>query len=233
MKAWQIALERQLSAAVAPGALTLGAIARAAALHRDAPTADSSLHHWIKSAVVTSRLCRVQKGLYLNGFRSPPGRATEAAAHLRRDAIVSLNTAMAEAGVLNNPPTIITAVVPIDTGAPSPTLGTVRTGVGIFSFRGLPRRVLEAGDVADRLDLTGHPNFPCASAEKALLDWLYLAASPRSNLAAPARHDVDVAAMDPRKLRRLARAMNLHAVLDSWLLPGRHARAVRVAGRRR
>jgi hypothetical protein len=233
MKAWQIALERQLSAAEAPGVLTLGALARAAAMNRGAPVEDSSLHHWIKSAIATDRLRRVQRGLYLNGFRSPPGRAAEAAGHLRRDAIVSLHTALADAGVLNNPPTIITAVVPIDKRASAPTLGTVRTEVGIFSFRGLPRRLLEAGDAGDRLDLTGHPNFPCASAEKALLDWLYLAASPRSNLAAPARHDVDVDAMDTRKLRRLARTMNLHAILDSWLLPGRHARAVRMAGRRR
>jgi len=233
MKTWQIALERQLSALNAPGVVTLGALARAAAMHRDASIEDSSLHHWIKSAVATDRLRRVQRGLYLNGFRSPSGRVAEAAGHLRRDAIVSLHTALAEAGVLNNPPTIITAVVPIDKGAPAPTLGTVRTEVGIFSFRGLPRRLLEAGDLADRLDLTGQPDFPCASGEKALLDWLYLAASPRSNLAAPARHDVDVDAMDSRKLRRLARAMDLRPALDAWLVPERHTRALRVPERRR
>lgn len=156
----------------------------------------------------------------------------EAAAHLRRDAVVSLQTAMAEAGVLNNPPTIITAVVPIDTSTSPPKLGSIQTQVGIFSFRGLPRRLLEAGEVEDRLDLTGHQDFPCASAEKALLDWLYLAGSPRSNLAAPTRHDIDVDDMDTKKLRRLARAIGLSEALDTWLMPKRKARAVRSASRR-
>lgn len=151
----------------------------------------------------------------------------EVAAHLRRDAVVSLQSAMAEAGILNNPPTLITAVVPIDARTSPPKLGPVRTQVGIFSFRGLPRRLLEAGEVGDRLSLGGHQDFPCASAEKALLDWLYLANSPRSNMAAPTRHDIDVDDMDTKKLRRMARAMGLIEALDAWLLPKRKARGMR------
>ncbi len=232
MKSWQIALQRQLGAPDAPGALTLGALARASEQHRASSIEDSSLHHWIKSMVVADRLRRVQRGLYLYGLRSPPGRPAVAAAHLRRDAVVSLHTALAEAGVLNNPPTVVTSVVPIDAGAPPPKLGKIRTQVGIFLFRGLPRRLLEAGDIADRLDLTGHQDFPCASAEKALLDWLYLANSPRSNLAASARQDIDVRDMDRRKLRRLARAMEMGDLLDAWLAPRRKVGVTQRVGRR-
>lgn len=219
MTPWQIALERQLSGADAPGVLTLGAIARAAEIHRGSPIANSSLQHWIKGAAERGRLQRVYKGLYLNAFRSPPGRLLEAAPHLRRDAVISLHSALAEAGAINNPPRVVTAVVPIDAGAPPPSLGTVRTPKGIFSFRGLPRRVLEAGKIEDRLDTVRHQDVPCATPEKALLDWLYLAASPRSDLTVPARHDIDVGALDKKRLQRLAEAASTRVLLEAWLAP--------------
>lgn len=226
MKSWQIELERQLGSPDAPGVITAASLARAAQLRPSAvPT--RTVQHWIRQACTRGRLRRVHKGLYINAFRSPPGRAAEAAAHLRRDAVVSLQSALSEAGILNNPPAIITAVVPIDTDGPLPSLGLVRTAVGNFSFRGLPRRIFEAGDVADRLDLLGHPHFPCASAEKALLDWLYLAASPRSTLGAPASHDVDINALDAPKLRRLARAMSLTSLIDDWISRNHEVRARR------
>ncbi len=217
MKMWQLDLERQLGAPESPGVLTVASLARAASQSRPSAIPARTLQYWIRQACARGRLRRINKGLYLNGFRSPPGRAAEAAAHLRRDAVVSLQSALAEAGVLNNPPTMVIAVVPIVTDGPLPSLGVLRTEIGDFLFRGLPLRILDAGDAADRLDLLGHPHFPCASGEKALLDWLYLAASPRSNLASPARHDIDVESLDQRKLRRLAIAMHLQQGLDAWL----------------
>ncbi len=57
---------------------------------------------------------------------------------------------------------------------------------------------------------------PQASAEKALLDWLYLARSPRSTLTAPGLHDVDLEGLDNAKLNRLAKAMELQQTLNAW-----------------
>lgn len=217
MKTWQVELERQLGSPDAPGALTMASLLGAAASIESSPVPVRTVQYWARQACARGRLRRVYKGLYINAFRSPPGRAMDAAAHLRRDAVVSLQSALAEAGNLNNPPTMITAVVPIDSDGPLPSLGTVKTEPGTFLFRGLPRRILEAGAPEDRLDLLHHPQFPCATPEKALLDWLYLAESPRSTLTAPAKHDIDVKSLDDRRLRRLAKSMDLRATLDAWL----------------
>jgi len=76
--------------------------------------------------------------------------------------------------------------------------------------------MLEAGSIEDRLDLERSLMHPQASAEKALLDWLYLAQSPRSTLTAPALHDVDLEELDNAKLNRLAKAMELQQTLSAW-----------------
>ena len=218
MKPWQIKFETRLAQAAAPAVLSRDLLARMARSARaDLPVAGSSLSHWLKSAEARGRLQRVQRGLYLNGFRSPPGRLADATDWLRRDAVVSLNTVLGEAGVLNNPVRVVTAVVPVDAGAPPPQLGRKHTAAGTFHFFGLPRRILEAGAARDRLQTDGGVEHARATPEKALLDWLYLAASPHSHRTWPARGDLDVDLLDSARLRKLARAARLTAILDAWL----------------
>ncbi|MHB8423701.1 MAG: hypothetical protein ACYDB9_00890 [Gammaproteobacteria bacterium] len=216
MKAWQMQFESRLGAADAPPLLGRDLLARMARSAHGRSVPASSLSHWLKSALAREKLQRVQRGLYLNGFRAPPGRLADAAGWLRSDAVVSLNTVLGDAGVLNNPSRVITAVVPVDANAPPP-LGRKPTQAGIFHFFGLPRRVLEAGAAADRLQTSAGMEHPRATPEKALLDWLYLAASPRSHRTWPVRGDVDVTLLDMRRLRRLARAMGMEKILDEWL----------------
>lgn len=218
MKPWQIEFESRLTAADAPPVLSRDLLARLArSAHGNRPLPASSLSHWLKSAQARGKLPRVQRGLYLNAFRSPPGRLADAAPWLRTDAVVSLNTVLGEAGVLNNLSRAITAVVPIDSSGPPPQLGRKPTAAGTFHFFGLPRRILETGAVDDRLQT--HPGIEHARAtpEKALLDWLYLGASPRSHRTWPPRGDVDITLLDQRRLRRLARTMGLTEVLSTWL----------------
>lgn len=216
MIAWKQILERQLSATGAPSAITLGALSRAAHSARGAGVPDRTLHTWIRDAVARERLLPVVRGLYLNRFTSPAGRLADAVPHLRRDAVVSLHTALDEAGAYNNPPHGVTAVVPLDPGPTRPRVGTVDTAQGPVYVRALPRRMLEAGALEDRLDLDRGIAHPRATPEKALLDWLYLARSPRSTLSAPALDDVDLEELDTGRLRRLAKAMGLGHSLALW-----------------
>lgn len=218
MKPWQIEFESRLAATSAPPVLSrdlLARMARSAHANRTVPT--SSLSHWLKSAQARGKLPRVQRGLYLNDFRTPPGRLSDAAGWLRNDAVVSLNTVLAEAGVLNNPSRAVTAVVPIDAGAAPPQLRRLATAAGTVHFFGLPRRVLEAGAAADRLQMDAAIEHARAMPEKALLDWLYLAASPHSHRTWPVHGDLDMALLDPRRLRRLARATGMTEILGAWL----------------
>lgn len=221
MKSWQMQLERMLSADDAPAVLTRDLLARFAhsarqAVERHAGVPASTLTHWLKRATQGGKLVTVKRGLYLNRFRSRAGQPVDATPWLYRDAVVSLNTVLGDAGVLNNPANVITAVVPVDRGHPPPRLGRQRMQAGVFHFFGMPRRVLEAGAAEDRLEPAQAFEHVRATPEKALVDWLYLGNSPRSRRTLPPRTDIDLDMLDKRRLRRLADAAGVAAVLRAW-----------------
>lgn len=216
MKAWQKNLHRALSAPDAPPVLNRDLLARfAASAGEGRPIPVSTLTNWIRRAKELDQLRPIQRGLYLNAFRQLPGRPEDAAAWLRGEAVVSLNTVLGDAGVLNNPVHSVTAVVPLDHGHPPPSLGRVRTRIATFHFFGLPRAILEAGTEDDRLEPPGRHEHARATPEKALLDWLYLAESPRSRRRLPPAHDLDFGLLDTSRLRRLANAANLTQALQT------------------
>ena len=216
MKAWQMEFENRLTADDAPPVLNRDLLARMARSAQGRAIPASSLSHWLKSALARKKLKPVQRGLYLNAFRAKPGTLADAADWLRHDAVVSLNSVLGDAGVLNNPSRTVTALVPVDAGSP-PSLGRKQTSAGEFHFFGVPRRFLEAGQAGDRLQSQLGLEHARATPEKALLDWLYLANSPRSYRTWPPRADLDVSMLDRQRLQRLARAMGLEKILDDWL----------------
>ena len=216
MKTWQIEFEARLGAAQSPPVLSRDLLLRMARSAHGRALPASSLSHWLKSAQARAKLTRVQRGLYLNAFRTPSGTLADVTGWLRSDAVVSLNSVLGDAGVLNNPSRVVTAVVPLDGVAP-PRLGRKHTHAGLLHFFGVPRRVLEAGEAADRLQAQAGLEHVRATPEKALIDWLYLAASPRSHRTWPVRGDLDVALLDKQRLRRLARAAGVEDILDDWL----------------
>jgi len=215
MKAWQIQLQRTLAAPSAPPVLTrdlLSRFGRTASGGTCVP--ESTLSYWIRGAVAADQLQPIQRGLFLNRFRSPAGRLADAACWILAEAVVSLNTVLGDAGVLNNPVRTVTAVVPLDAGAPPPSLGRRQTRAGTFHFLGLPRSMLESGRAEDRLEPLDHFEHPRATPEKALLDWLYLGLTPRSHRTLPPMHDLDLELLDTQRLWRLAAAANLTAALE-------------------
>jgi hypothetical protein len=80
----------------------------------------------------------------------------------------------------------------------------------------MPVRLLDehAGALEDRLDLD--VSYARATPEKALLDWIYLGASPRTKLSGPPL-DIDLDKLKMPRLRRLAKAMDLGTALASYL----------------
>lgn len=211
-------LEDTLRPADAPAVLSRDLLSRMARSARAGqPVPPSSLTYWLRHARAAGSLVPVVQGLYLNRYRRSPGLLADAAHALVPDAVVSLNTVLGDAGVLNNPSAIVTAVAPIDRGAPPPKLGRRITQAGTIHYYGLPRRILEAGLSEDRLEAVTTREHARATAEKALLDWLYLAESPRSRRTLPPKSDVDLDRLDRGKLKRLAVAMGLKEALSRWL----------------
>lgn len=182
---------------------------------------DPTVERWLQDAVGAERLRRVVRGLYLNCLTHPPAQLPEAAVWLRPGAVISLQTVLGDAGVWNNYTGWITAIVPLSRRYATPSLGKLETAGGTFLFRGLPERVLEAGREQDRF--AAGITYRRATAEAALLHWLYLSHSPRSRMSPPPL-DLELRALDLRKLNTLASAMSLSQQLASWL---NHAKTTR------
>jgi hypothetical protein len=172
-----------------------------------------SVERWIQEAVAANRLQRVVRGLFLNELISPPAQLCEAAVWLRPGAMISLQTVLGDSGVWNNYTPWVTAVVPLSSRYTMPSLGRVETGGGTFVFRGISERILETGAERDRL-VTG-VDYRRATPEAALLHWLYLSDSPRSRMSAPPL-DLDLGALDLKRLLRLAAVMRLEDSLAIW-----------------
>jgi hypothetical protein len=209
---WSTQLELVLAE---PGALrvldTASIIQVAKNVRRD--ISKPSVERWIQEAVAVNRLQRVVRGLFLNRLISPPARLCEAAVWLRPGAVISLQSVLGDSGVWNNYTPWVTAVVPLSSRYTTPSLGRVETGGGTFVFRGISERILEIGAQRDRL-VTG-VDYRRATPEAALLHWLYLSRSPRSRMSTPPL-DLDLGALDLKRLTRLATGMGLDTNLTIW-----------------
>lgn len=173
----------------------------------------TALFNWIRHREQDGTLAKISRGVYLNLLASPAVLPEEAADFIRANAVVSLQKVLGDCGFLNNFTTIITAVVPWSPGI-HPRTGRFKREGAEFWFRSIPLNVYLAGEEDDRL-------VPCipyrkATPERALLDWLYIATSGKSGMSAPPL-DVDLEALNARRLRRLAKAMNLVPELQKYL----------------
>jgi hypothetical protein len=225
---WTTRLELALAEPTALRVLDKVSIVR---LARDARTgvSDPTVERWIQEAVSANRLQRVVRGLYLNRLISPPAQLCEAAVWLRPGAVISLQTVLGDAGVWNNFTDWVTAVVPLSPRYTTPSLGRLETAAGIFVFRGLPEAVLEAGREVDRL--VSGTTYRRATPEAAFLHWLYLSNSPRSGMSAPPL-DLELAALEFRRLKRLSQAMRLSEPLEEWLTRAGGANVLQRIGRK-
>ena len=109
----------------------------------------------------------------------------------------------------------MTCVVPIRDGV-APSSRPVKAERIEFRFHAMPIRFLDerAGALEDRLDLD--VVYARATPEKALLDWIYLGASPRTKLSGPPL-DIELDKLNMPRLRRLAKAMGLGTALAGYL----------------
>jgi hypothetical protein len=177
--------------------------------------ARNTIFNWMHDQREAGTLRPVTRGLYLNQLALPRPEAAEAASYVRSGAIVSLQTVLGDAGVLNNYSDVVTCVLPLERGL-SPSTRTVRANRLEYRFHVMPGRLLDdrAGDPEDRFD--PEVTYPRATSEKALLDWIYLGASHRSKIAGPSL-DTDMARLDILRLERLASAMQIESDLKTFL----------------
>jgi hypothetical protein len=209
---WTTRLELALAESQALRVLNTASIV-GFARHLEPGLSESSVERWIQEALSAKRLQRVVRGLYLNRLVAPAAQLCEAAVWLRPGAVISLQTVLGDSGAWNNYTGWVTALVPLSPRYTTPSLGRLETAAGTFVFRGMPESVLDAGREEDRL--ASGVTYRRATPEAALMHWLYLSNSPRSNLSEPPL-DVDLDALDRGRLRRLSRAMSIFDLLEAW-----------------
>jgi len=203
-----------LLGADAPRVLTVPMIAAALA-HKRKKAARGTLFRWIRAQTENGTLRPVTRGLYINQMARPLPSAAEAAGYVRSGAIVSLQTVLGDAGVTNSYSDIITSVLPIRSGSASSSRPVLADKIE-FRFHAMPVRLLDdqAGALEDRMDL--NVLYARATPEKALLDWIYLGASPRTKVSGPPL-DIDLDRLNRPRLARLSKHMGLSSELKNYL----------------
>jgi len=211
---WKLAAEARLMNADTPAVLTTGMVqmlATADATPPSKPTVD----RWLKDLVLSHKLQPVIKGVYLNRIGHRNVSPAAAAQWIRSRSIVSLAWVLEQAGLTNNFGDTVTCVIPMDPGWPAPQVSDRKTQAGTFRFFAMPAQLNDerAGRHDDLQD--NRFDYRRATPEKALLDWIYLGASPRSRMTRPP-FDLDIAPLDGRRLKRLAGGMGMEPLLESW-----------------
>lgn len=173
---------------------------------------EKSVRSFVAKAESAGLLKAVRKGLWLNMGAVPQPSPAEATQRIRKGAVVSLQTVLGDAGVLNNFSSQVYAVVP-GREDHKPATGSVPIGGTIFHFRTLPEHILEAGDPLDRLAMAYYPR---ATAEAALVHWMYLAKSRGSTMKEPDTQ-CDVSMLDMDRLGRLAEAAGVKDETFDWI----------------
>lgn len=213
-------LARSLRAPAAPRVFTKDFLVQALIDHfGDAPMAPATIARVIAGAEDLGLLTRLRRNLHLNALARPAVAFDEIAGHLQPGCRISLQRALGLYGVANNPSQVITAIVPFDNAGQTNRETRIVSGVE-FRFRGIPRRIFEAGADADLEQHWNRPipgQVPIATAEKALLDWIYLGQSPHSDMRPPPIEDMHIEELDMDRLDRLAAAADLLAPTRAWV----------------
>ena len=166
---------------------------------------DANATQALRRLAAQSLLVRIKRGVWVNKLLSDLN-PYEAAPFLRAPwpAYISLHSALADYGVVEEIPHLIYAVT-------STMPRKYPTPIGEFRFHHLPQRLIWGFDIRQ----TGAGQYPLAEREKAFLDLIYLALTPRSPLRLPHKRerkwDLDLV-----KLTAYARRFD-YKPLESWL----------------
>ena len=150
-------------------------------------------------------VARIKRGVWVNKLVADLN-PYEAVPFLRAPwpAYVSLHSALADYGVVEEIPHVVYAVT-------STMPRRYSTPIGEFRFHHLPQALMWGFEVRQ----TGQGQYPVADREKAFLDLVYLALTPRSPLQLPHKRG-RAWELDKNQLTVYARRFH-YAPLESWL----------------
>jgi hypothetical protein len=179
----------------------------------------------LNNLVDIGHLSKINRGLYVNNQTIPPVSANELPEKLYKKAIVTSHSALTHAGALNNPTNIITAAIPTDRASWAKShRSDITNKMGRFWIFRMPTHVCMPPGLDDADLYTHGVPYLMASAEKALMDWIYIGSSSRfmtpddgQTLAGLPPLDIDMKKIDQNVLSRIAKKMDLQGELKEWL----------------
>ncbi|MFT3815748.1 MAG: hypothetical protein QM740_20670 [Acidovorax sp.] len=213
---WKADAERLLMSPDSPSVLTTAMLRTLVTTGREDAPSTATFSRWVGEMANLGKLQEVIKGVYMNRLGHRDVSPAAASHWVRHRSVVSLAWVLEQGHITNNFGDTITCVIPTEAGWPTPQVGDRRTAAGMFRLFAMPAHLVDerAGKLDDIRDLRF--DYPRTTLEKALLDWIYLGALSRSRLTRPP-FDVDLGALDQRRLSRLAKRMELSVRLDEWL----------------
>lgn len=177
----------------------------------------SSFYERTKDLVDIGNIQRIYKGLYINLLATPKVSLSELADTIASGAVVSMHSALSQAGVINNPSRVTTSVLPVKAefwgkGERS----EIKTDIGDFWFYRIPERFVRCEELPQSEIFVQTTHYALATAEKAFADWLYLGASKSTRASFPPL-DIELEKMSLHKIRRITKYMGTEAALTEWL----------------
>jgi hypothetical protein len=212
---WRLAVLPDLAQSAAPRVLRTQTLYEMIAVHRP-HVAKATIRSVVRDLVTISAVREIHSDIFLNLRCSPPAVLAEAANHLRKQAIVSLQYVLHEAGVIRHRSNNITAVLP-NTHLHLCDREHIFAGQESFTFSVLPSECFPPllADEGDVIDIA--KPYPSFTPEKALLDWLYLEKS--RNVELPEVSEFDLEKLNIQRLFALATRMKLRYLLERFLNP--------------
>lgn len=213
---WKIAAERALMQHDSPSVMKTAMLHTFVCAGREDAPSPASFSRWVAEMALQGKLREVIKGVYLNQLGHRDVSPAAASHWVRHRSVVSLSWVLEQTHITNNFGDTVTCVIPTEPGWPNPQIGDRKTAAGTFRFFAMPAHLVDerAGKLADIRDLRF--DYPRATPEKALLDWIYLGASHRSRMTRPP-YDLDLDSLNMPRLKRVAKAMGVTSLLDEWL----------------
>lgn len=180
----------------------------------------ATYYRHMETLVKMGFLAKISKDIYVNLMAVPKVMSNEIAEHIAKGSVITLHSSLNHNGALNNPTRVVTAVIPT---TPQGWRGGDKLSgrvepFGDFWFFRMPEHLVNLKD----LDVSDYRvldvSYQMATPEKALMDWLYMASSPRikNNEGYPPL-DIDLGKLDKHRLARLAKAMHLEIAYLEWL----------------
>lgn len=213
---WEEHAECKLRQPDSPSVITRSSLRMLVTTGRSDAPSPAMFGRWVAAMTFARKLQEVTRNVYLNVMAHSGVRPAAASHWVRSRSCVSLSWVLGQAHVTNNFGDTVTCIIGIEDGLPKPHIGDRQTTTCMFRFFAMPMRLVDrrAGCLEDIQDLRF--DYPRTTPEKALLDWIYLGASPRSRMTRPP-YDIDVETLNAPRLFRLANTMGLTDLLNDWL----------------